>query len=207
MRTLYGIQWVVKRTWRGPSDSAERQPDFEDPKQDGDPKLRLHVADQCRQPSRAGRSSGSMNQGAATRHLASWVGEMPRQRPLGRQAALRPNPQGSKWLDWTLKETAQPRSAPRTSTPAQYQRLRPRRGHRKPSVPSSTRSPSRLAHALDRRAIPQARCNFSRQRDPKRITKLLVAQLEELGTMSPWRRWRPEGYFLSGEAGEAANVG
>ena len=57
---------------------------------------------------------------------------MPRQRQIRRQTPLGKTRDGSKWLDWALEETAL--AATRTKDvylAAQYQRLRPRRGHKK----------------------------------------------------------------------------
>jgi transposase len=64
------------------------------------------------------------------KHLASWAGH--RQRPVRRQTPLGQDAQGSKWLDWTLEESAL--AAIRTKDiylAAQYARLKPRRGHKK----------------------------------------------------------------------------
>ena len=109
---------------------------------------------------------------------------VPRQRPIRRQAPLRPHPQRHrKWLDWALEEAAL--AATRTNDTylaAQYARLRPRRGHKKAlgAVKHSILvacwhmlSTGELYHDLGG--------DYFARRDPEKTTKRLVAQLERLG--------------------------
>jgi hypothetical protein len=75
------------------------------------------------------------------KQLASWAGMCPgNDQSAGRRRSGKTR-HGSKWLDWALQEAAM--AAIRTNDvylAAQYARLRPRRGHKKPSARSNTRS-------------------------------------------------------------------
>ncbi|HEY8766181.1 MAG TPA: IS110 family transposase [Dehalococcoidia bacterium] len=83
-----------------------------------------------------------MSRFPSERHLASWAGQCPgNDRSAGKRRSGKTR-HGSKWLDSALTEAAM--AATRTSDvylAAQYQRLRPRRGHgRALGAPSNTRS-------------------------------------------------------------------
>ena len=90
---------------------------------------------------------------------------------------------GSKWLDWTLEETAM--AAIRTKDSylaAQYARLKP------PPRPQEGAWRSQaldhlhhLGHALHRRAPQRPRRRLLPQTRPERMTKRLIAQLESDG--------------------------
>ena len=60
---------------------------------------------------------------------------MPRQQRIGRQARLREDPQGSKWLRTALVQAANAAArAKGTYLAAQYARIKGRRGHQKATV-------------------------------------------------------------------------
>ena len=77
----------------------------------------------------------------SARHLASWAGAMPRQRPVGRQAPLRQDPQRLQMARLRARGSrAWPRSASRTATsPRNTSASSPAAGTRRRSAPSSTR--------------------------------------------------------------------
>lgn len=89
----------------------------------------------------------------------------------------------SKWLDWTLEESAL--AAGRSKDvylAAQYQRLRPRRGHKKALGAVKHSIIVAAWHILSTGELyRELGGDFFRERDPERITKRLVAQLEALG--------------------------
>jgi transposase len=117
------------------------------------------------------------------KHLVSWAGQCPgNDQSAGKRRSGRTR-KGSKWLDWTLEESAL--AAIRTKDvylAAQYARLKPRRGHKKAlgAVKHSILcacwhmlSTGELYNDLDG--------DYFRKRDPERTTKRLIAQLETLG--------------------------
>ena len=66
------------------------------------------------------------------KHLASWAGQCPGNDQSAGKRRSGKTRKGSKWLDWTLEESAL--AAVRTKDAylaAQYARLKPRRGHKK----------------------------------------------------------------------------
>jgi transposase len=120
---------------------------------------------------------------ATAKHLASWAGQCPgNDRSAGRRRSGRTR-KGSKWLDRALEEAAL--AAVKTKDAylaAQYQRLRPRRGHKKAlgAVKHSLicacwqmLSTGELYHDLGG--------DYFHRRDPERQTKRLIAQLQRLG--------------------------
>lgn len=120
---------------------------------------------------------------ATDKQLASWAGMCPGNDQSAGKRRSGKTRNGSKWLDWALEEAAM--SAIRTNDAylaAQYARLRPRRGHKKAlgAVKHSILiacwhmlSTGELYHDLGG--------DYFRKRDPERVTKRLVAQLEALG--------------------------
>jgi transposase len=116
-------------------------------------------------------------------HLARWAGQCPsNDRSAGKRHSGTTR-HGSKWLDTALTEAAM--AATRTNDAylaARYQRLRPRRGH--------GRALGALKHSIICACWQMPRTGelyrelggdyFSR-RDPERLTRRLVAQLERLG--------------------------
>ena len=108
---------------------------------------------------------------------------VPRQRPIRRQTPLREDPKGSKWLDWALEEAAI--AAIRTKDiylAAQYHRLRPRRGHKKALGAVKHSILIACWHMLSTGELYRdLGGDYYRKRDPERLTKRLIAQLESLG--------------------------
>ena len=117
------------------------------------------------------------------KHLASWAGQCPgNDQSAGRRRSGRTR-NGSKWLDWTLEEAAM--SAVRAKDvylAAQYARLRPRRGHKKALGAVKHSIICAVWHMLSTGELyHDLGGDYFRRRDPKRITKRLVNQLEALG--------------------------
>ena len=90
---------------------------------------------------------------------------------------------GSKWLDFALEEAAMAAIRLKANYPAaQYQRLKPRRGHK--------RALGAVKHSLltaiwqilsTGETYRDLGADYFTQRDPERQTKRLVKQLERLG--------------------------
>jgi Transposase IS116/IS110/IS902 family len=117
------------------------------------------------------------------KELASWAGQCPgNDRSAGRRRSERTS-KGSKWLDWALEEAAL--AATRTNDvylQAQYQRLRPRRGHKKALGAVKHSIVCACWHMLSTGELyNDLGGDYFRKRDPQRTTKRLVAQLEALG--------------------------
>ncbi len=124
-----------------------------------------------------------MSRFPSDRHLASWAGQCPgNDRSAGKRRSGKTR-HGSKWLDTALTEAAM--AATRTNDvylAAQYQRLRPRRGH--------GRALGALKHSIlcacwhmpqTGKLYREAGGDYFSRRDPERATRRLVAQLERLG--------------------------
>lgn len=117
------------------------------------------------------------------KHLASWAGQCPgNDKSAGKRRSGKTR-DGSKWLDWTLEEAAL--AATRTKDvylAAQYQRLRPRRGHKKALGAVKHSIICACWHMLSTGELyTDLGGDYFQRRDPERITKRLVAQLEALG--------------------------
>ncbi len=117
------------------------------------------------------------------KELASWAGQCPgNDRSAGRRRSGRTR-KGSKWLDWALEEAAL--AATRTNDvylAAQYQRLRPRRGHKKALGAVKHSIICACWHMLCTGELyNDLGGDYFRKRDPERTTKRLIAQLEALG--------------------------
>jgi transposase len=117
------------------------------------------------------------------KQLASWAGMCPgNDQSAGRRRSGKTR-KGSKWLDWALEETAM--AAIRTNDSylaAQYARLRPRRGHKKALGAVKHSIICIIWHMLSTAELyPDLGGDYFRQRNPERITKRLIAQLERLG--------------------------
>jgi len=117
------------------------------------------------------------------KHLASWAGMCPgNDQSAGRRRSGRTR-KGSKWLDWALEEAAM--AAVRTKDvylAAQYQRLRPRRGHKKALGAVKHSILCACWHMLATGELyNDLGGDYFRKRDPERTTKRLIAQLEALG--------------------------
>jgi len=117
------------------------------------------------------------------RHLASWGGQCPgNDRSAGKRRSGRTR-HGSKWLDTALTEAAL--AATRTNDvylAAQYQRLRPRRGHGRALGAVKHSILCACWHMLTTGELyREAGGDYFTRRDPERATRRLVAQLERLG--------------------------
>jgi hypothetical protein len=117
------------------------------------------------------------------KELASWAGQCPgNDKSAGRRRSGRTR-NGSKWLDWALEEAAL--AATRTNDvylQAQYQRLRPRRGHKKALGAVKHSIITAAWHMLTTGELyNDLGGDYYRKRDPQRTTKRLITQLEALG--------------------------
>ena len=117
------------------------------------------------------------------KQLASWAGMCPgNDQSAGRRRSGKTR-KGSKWLDWALEEAAM--AAIRTKDvylAAQYARLRPRRGHKKALGAVKHSILIACWHMLSTGELyNDLGGDYFRKRDPERITKRLIAQLEILG--------------------------
>jgi transposase len=117
------------------------------------------------------------------KELASWAGQCPgNDQSAGRRRSGRTR-KGSKWLDWALEEAAL--AATRTNDvylQAQYQRLRPRRGHKKALGAVKHSIIVACWHMLATGELyNDLGGDYFQKRDPQRTAKRLITQLEALG--------------------------
>jgi transposase len=124
-----------------------------------------------------------MSRFPSQRHLASWAGQCPgNDRSAGKRRSGTTR-HGSKWLDTALTEAAL--AATRTSDVylgAQYQRLRPRRGHGRALGAVKHSILCACWHMLTTGELyRELGGDYYSHRDPERATRRLVAQLERLG--------------------------
>jgi transposase len=118
----------------------------------------------------------------SARHLASWAGQCPgNDRSAGKRRSGKTR-HGSKWLDTALTEAAM--AATRTNDvylTAQYQRLRPRRGHGRALGAVKHSILCACWHMLQTSELyREAGGDYISRRDPERATCRLIAQLERL---------------------------
>ena len=117
------------------------------------------------------------------KHLASWAGQCPGNDQSAGKRRSGKTRKGSKWLDWALEEAAM--AAIRTNDvylAAQYERLRPRRGHKKALGAVKHSIICACWHMLSTGELySDLGGDYFRKRDPERTTKRLIAQLEALG--------------------------
>jgi transposase len=117
------------------------------------------------------------------RHLASWAGQCPgNDRSAGKRRSGTTR-HGSKWLDTALTEAAL--AATRTDNVylgAQYQRLRPRRGHGRALGAVKHSIICACWHMLTTGELyRELGADYFTRQDPERTTRRLLAQLERLG--------------------------
>jgi transposase len=116
-------------------------------------------------------------------HLASWAGRCPGNDQSAGKRRSGHTRKGSKWLRIALEEAAL--AATRTNDSylqAQYQRLRPRRGHRRALVAVQHSMLVAYWHMFTTgETYRDLGGDYFRKRDPERQTRRLVAQLERLG--------------------------
>jgi transposase len=117
------------------------------------------------------------------KHLASWAGQCPGNDQSAGKRRSGKTRKGSKWLDWTLEESAL--AAIRTKDvylAAQYARLKPRRGHKKALGAVKHSILCACWHMLTTGELyNDLGGDHFRKRDPERTTKRLIVQLEALG--------------------------
>ncbi len=117
------------------------------------------------------------------KQLASWAGMCPGNDQSAGKRRSGKTRKGSKWLDWALEEAAM--AAIRTKDvylAAQYARLRPRRGHKKALGAVKHSILFAFWHMLSTGELyTDLGGDYFRKRDPERIARRLIAQLESLG--------------------------
>jgi transposase len=126
---------------------------------------------------------GDMSRFPTPRHLASWAGQCPGHDQSAGKRRSGKTRNGSKWLDWTLEEVALAAVRVKgTYLHAQYQRLRPRRGHKKALGAVKHTVICAIWHMLSTGEIYQdLGGDYFTHRDPERRTKRLIQQLQQLG--------------------------
>jgi transposase len=117
------------------------------------------------------------------RHLASWAGQCPgNDKSAGKRRSGKTR-NGSKWLDFALKEAAMAAIRVKGHSPeAQYRRLKPRRGHK--HALGAVKHPilGAIWHMLvTGETHRDLGGDHFTNRDPERQTRRLVKQLERLG--------------------------
>jgi transposase len=119
----------------------------------------------------------------SARHLASWAGQCPgNDRSAGKQRSGHTR-KGSKWLNDALKDAAMAATRSNdTYLQALYRRQRSRIGHGRAIGAVKHSIICACWHMLTTGELyREAGGNYFTQRDPKRATQRLVAQLERLG--------------------------
>jgi transposase len=120
---------------------------------------------------------------ATEKHLASWAGQCPGNDQSAGKRRSGKTRNGSKWLDYALEEAAMAALRAKDNyLAAQYQRLRPRRGHKKALGAVKHSILTTIWHMLQ---TGELYCDlggdYYQRRDPTRQIKRLVNQLEALG--------------------------
>lgn len=116
-------------------------------------------------------------------HLASWAGRCPgNDQSAGKRRSGRTR-KGSKWLRVALEESALAATRTKGSyLQAQYQRLRPRIGHRRALVAVQHSMLVAYWHMFTTgETYRDLGGDYFRKRDPERQTRRLIAQLQTLG--------------------------
>jgi transposase len=119
----------------------------------------------------------------SARHLASWAGQCPGNDQSAGKRRSGKTREGSKWLDFALEEAAMAAIRVKANYPAaQYQRLKPRRGHKRALGAVKHSLLSAIWHMLDTgETYSDLGADYFTTRDPERQTRRLVKQLERLG--------------------------
>jgi transposase len=117
------------------------------------------------------------------KHLVSWGGQCPGNDQSAGKRRSGKTRKGSKWLDWTLEESALAAIRSKDAyLAAQYARLKPRRGHKKALGAVKHSILCACWHMLSTGELyNDLGGDYFRKRDPERTTKRLVTQLEALG--------------------------
>ncbi len=130
-----------------------------------------------------GEIGTDMTRFATARHLASWAGQCPgNDKSAGKRRSGKTR-DGSKWLDFALEEAAMAAIRVKANYPAaQYQRLKPRRGHKRALGAVKHSMLCAIWHMLATgETYRDLGADYYSNRDPERQTRRLVAQLERLG--------------------------
>ena len=124
-----------------------------------------------------------MTRFASARHLASWAGQCPGNDQSAGKRRSGKTRDGSKWLDFALEEAAMAAIRVKANYPAaQYQRLKPRRGHKRALGAVKHTLICAIWHMLATgETYRDLGPDYFTNRDPERQTKRLVKQLERLG--------------------------
>jgi transposase len=124
-----------------------------------------------------------MSRFASARHLASWAGQCPGNDQSAGKRRSGKTREGSKWLDYALKEAAMAAIRVKGNyLAAQYQRLKPRRGHKRALGAVKHSILTAIWHMLQTgETYNDLGGDYYTRRDPERQTRRLVAQLERLG--------------------------
>ena len=119
----------------------------------------------------------------SARHPASWAGQCPGNDQSAGKRRSGKTRDGSKWLDYALEEAAIAAIRVKANyLSAQYQRLKPRRGHNKALGAVKHTIIGAIWHMLSTgETYRDLGGDFFIARDPARQTKRLVKQLERLG--------------------------
>jgi transposase len=124
-----------------------------------------------------------MSRFASARHLASWAGQCPGNDQSAGKRRSGKTRNGSKWLDFALEEAAMAAIRVKANYPAaQYQRLKPRRGHKRALGAVKHSLICAIWHMLSTgETYRDLGPDYFVNRDPARQTKRLVKQLQRLG--------------------------
>jgi transposase len=119
----------------------------------------------------------------SARHLASWAGQCPGNDQSAGKRRSGKTRNGSKWLDFALEEAAMAAIRVKANYPAaQYQRLKPRRGHKRALGAVKHSLICAVWHMLTTgETYRDLGPDYFVNRDPERQTRRLVKQLQRLG--------------------------
>jgi transposase len=119
----------------------------------------------------------------SARQLASWAGQCPGNDQSAGKRRSGKTRDGSKWLDYALEEAAMAAIRVKANyLAAQYQRLKPRRGHKKALGAVKHTILGTVWHMLSTgETYRDLGGDYFTNRNPERHTKRLVKQLQRLG--------------------------
>ena len=114
----------------------------------------------------------------SARHLASWAGQCPGNDQSAGKRRSGKTREGSKWLDYALEEAAMAAIRVKANYPsAQYQRLKPRRGHKRALGAVKHSLLTAIWHMLSTgETYNDLGVDYYARRDPERQTRRLVAR-------------------------------